>query len=49
MCIRDRIYFQLKPELILLPGTFVALAVLSVNLMGDAMRDALDPKMARQV
>ncbi len=44
-----RIYFQLKPELILLPGTFVALAVLSVNLMGDAMRDALDPKMARQV
>jgi peptide/nickel transport system permease protein len=44
-----RMYFQLKPELIMLPGIFVALAVLSVNLLGDAMRDALDPKMARQV
>lgn len=44
-----RMYFQLKPELILLPGTFVALTVLSVNLMGDAMRDALDPKMVRKI
>jgi len=44
-----RTYFQLKPELILLPGLFLALTVLSVNLLGDAMRDALDPKMARRV
>ncbi|ALM83428.1 ABC transporter permease [Bordetella sp. N] len=44
-----RMYFQLKPELILLPGAFLALTVLSVNLMGDAMRDALDPKMAKRV
>jgi peptide/nickel transport system permease protein len=44
-----RVYFQLKPELILLPGVFLALTVLSVNLLGDALRDALDPKMARRV
>lgn len=44
-----RLYFQLEPELVLLPGTFVALTVLSVNLMGDAMRDALDPKMMRKI
>jgi peptide/nickel transport system permease protein len=44
-----RMYFQLKPELILLPGLFVALTVLSVNLLGDAMRDALDPKIVRKI
>jgi len=44
-----RVYFQMKPELILLPGVFLALTVLSVNLLGDALRDALDPKMARRV
>jgi peptide/nickel transport system permease protein len=44
-----RMYFQLKPELILLPGIFLALTVLSVNLLGDALRDALDPKLARRV
>lgn len=44
-----RMYFQIKPGLILLPGLFLALTVLSVNMLGDAMRDALDPKMARRV
>lgn len=28
----------------LIPGTFVVLAALSVNLIGDALRDAMDPK-----
>lgn len=44
-----RMYFQIKPGLILLPGLFLALTVLSVNMLGDAMRDALDPKMARRI
>lgn len=44
-----RMYFRMKPELIMVPGVFLALTVLSVNLLGDAMRDALDPKMARRV
>ena len=28
----------------IIPGVFVILAALSVNLIGDALRDAMDPK-----
>lgn len=42
-----RMYLQMRPGLILYPGIFLSLTVLSVNLLGDAMRDALDPRMAR--
>lgn len=44
-----RLYFRLLPGLILFPGLFLSLTVLSVNLLGDALRDALDPKMARRI
>jgi peptide/nickel transport system permease protein len=44
-----RMYFQLMPGLILYPGLFLSLMVLSVNVLGDAMRDALDPKMMRKL
>jgi peptide/nickel transport system permease protein len=44
-----RTYFQLKPGLIFFAGTFLALTVLSVNVLGDAMRDALDPRMAKKL
>ncbi|MBM4329708.1 MAG: ABC transporter permease [Deltaproteobacteria bacterium] len=44
-----RMYFQLTPGLILYPGIFLSLTVLSVNVLGDAMRDALDPRMARKL
>lgn len=44
-----RTYFQLKPGLIFFAGGFLALTVLSVNMLGDAMRDALDPRMARKI
>jgi peptide/nickel transport system permease protein len=44
-----RTYFQLKPGLIFFAGTFLALTVLSVNILGDAMRDALDPRMAKKL
>lgn len=44
-----RMYFQLFPSLILCPGIFLSLVVLSVNLLGDAMRDYLDPKMAEKL
>ncbi|MGC3992863.1 MAG: ABC transporter permease [Propionicimonas sp.] len=33
------------PYLIMFPGLVIALTVLSINLMGDALRDALDPKL----
>ncbi|KDC20336.1 ABC transporter permease [Bordetella bronchiseptica] len=43
-----RMYFRMLPGLILFPGLFLSLTVLSVNILGDALRDALDPKMTRR-
>ncbi len=37
--------FRIYPHNILYPGIFLCVAVLSVNLLGDGLRDALDPKM----
>jgi peptide/nickel transport system permease protein len=36
------------PELIFWPGLCVSLTILSINLIGDAARDALDPRMAQR-
>lgn len=33
------------PYLVLFPGAAIALAVLSLNLLGDGLRDALDPRL----
>lgn len=44
-----RAYFQLLPGLVLYPGILLSLTVLSVNVLGDAMRDALDPRMSRRL
>lgn len=44
-----RTYFQLMPGLIFYAGLLLALTVLSVNVLGDAMRDALDPRMGRKL
>ncbi|MFD1910856.1 ABC transporter permease [Halodurantibacterium flavum] len=43
-----RSYFQLFPGLVFFPGLFLAATVLAINLIGDALRDALDPKLARR-
>jgi peptide/nickel transport system permease protein len=43
-----RSYFQIKPSLIFWPGLLLSLAILSVNLIGDAARDALDPRMKQR-
>lgn len=43
-----RMYFQLKPTLILYPGIILALTLLSVNMLGDVLRDTLDPRMAKK-
>jgi peptide/nickel transport system permease protein len=42
-----RVYFQIAPWIILIPGTFVAAAVLAVNSLGDGLRDMLDPRMVK--
>ena len=44
-----RTYFQLYPGLVLYPGVLLSLTVLSVNILGDALRDALDPRLARRI
>ena len=43
-----RQYFQIKPSLIFWPGLMLSLAILSINLIGDAARDALDPRMTQR-
>ncbi len=40
-----RMYLTRASWIILFPGLFLALSVLSFNLIGDAMRDQLDPKL----
>lgn len=41
-----RSYFQLLPGLVLYPGIVLSLTILTINMLGDAARDALDPKLA---
>ncbi|WP_223302821.1 ABC transporter permease [Halotalea alkalilenta] len=43
-----RIYFQIKPSLIFWAGLLLSACILSINLLGDSARDALDPKMKRR-
>jgi peptide/nickel transport system permease protein len=43
-----RAYFQIKPSLIFWPGLLLSIAILSINLIGDAARDALDPRMRQR-
>jgi peptide/nickel transport system permease protein len=43
-----RQFFRIYPHNILFPGIFLALTVLAVNIMGDGLRDTLDPKMAKR-
>ncbi|AWN45246.1 peptide ABC transporter permease [Methylobacterium terrae] len=38
--------FRVYPHTILYPGIFLGLTVLAVNMLGDGLRDTLDPKMA---
>ncbi|MEM7777284.1 MAG: ABC transporter permease [Pseudomonadota bacterium] len=43
-----RTLFRVFPHNILYPGLFLAVTVLAVNMLGDGLRDALDPKMQRR-
>ncbi len=44
-----RTYFQLAPWIIFYPGIALALTVLAVNVLGDGLRDTLDPRIARKM
>jgi peptide/nickel transport system permease protein len=44
-----RSLIQIAGHLVLYPGVFLSVTVLAVNLLGDGMRDALDPRLARRM
>ena len=43
----SRQFMNQYPHMVIFPGLAIALTVLSLNLMGDGLRDALDPKLKR--
>jgi peptide/nickel transport system permease protein len=44
-----RALWQVKPYIVFFPAVFLSLTVLAVNLVGDGLRDALDPRMAKRL
>lgn len=42
-----REYFQTAPWIIMFPGIMLSITVLAVNLLGDGLRDRLDPRLRR--
>ena len=44
-----RALFRIYPHTLLFPGIFLALTVLGVNLLGDQLRDTLDPRLAKRI
>ena len=44
-----RTLWQVKPYIIFFPAVFLSITVLAVNLLGDGLRDALDPRMAKRL
>jgi peptide/nickel transport system permease protein len=44
-----RSYLRNAPWILLYPGLLLGLTVLSVNLLGDGLRDTLDPRLARRM
>jgi peptide/nickel transport system permease protein len=49
MMAEGRTFFQIAVWIILFPGLFLAITVLAVNLVGDGLRDALDPRLRRRM
>ena len=44
-----RSLFRIYPHNIFYPGMFLAFAVLAINMLGDGLRDTLDPRFAKRV
>jgi peptide/nickel transport system permease protein len=44
-----RALWQVKPYIVFFPAAFLSVTVLAVNLLGDGLRDALDPRMAKRL
>jgi peptide/nickel transport system permease protein len=44
-----RAVWQVSPHIVFFPAVFLSVTVLAVNLLGDGLRDALDPRMAKRI
>lgn len=42
---QGRLYFQIAPWILFFPGLFLSFMVLTVNILGDSLRDTLDPRL----
>lgn len=46
---QGRDLFQIFPHNIFYPGIFLTLTVLAINMLGDGLRDSIDPRMAKEI
>jgi len=46
---QGRTFFQIAPWIIFFPGFLLAITVLAINLVGDGLRDTLDPRISRRM
>ncbi|WP_310153353.1 ABC transporter permease [Bosea sp. BE125] len=44
-----RALWQVRPHIIFFPALFLSITVLAVNLLGDGLRDSLDPRLAKSL
>jgi peptide/nickel transport system permease protein len=44
-----RTYIQLAIWIVLFPGAFLGMMVMAINMLGDGIRDSLDPRLARRL
>jgi peptide/nickel transport system permease protein len=44
-----RALWQVKPYIVFFPALYLSVTVLAVNLLGDGLRDALDPRLAKRI
>lgn len=44
-----RALWEVKPYVVFFPAVFLCITVLAVNLLGDGLRDALDPRLAKRL
>jgi peptide/nickel transport system permease protein len=44
-----RALWQVAPYIVFFPALFLSITVLAVNLLGDGLRDALDPRLAKKI
>jgi peptide/nickel transport system permease protein len=43
-----RALWEIRPHMIAFPALFLSLTILAVNMLGDGLRDALDPRMSKE-